>query len=76
MTIDGLKFYGVPFFMEGFEDGYVHSIPVDTDVLVTHHPPHGILQAAMEDITHFGSSVMLRPGRRQLCQDGVLYHVD
>lgn len=60
ITIDELKFYGVPFFIEGFEDRYAHSIPDDTDVLITHQPPQGILdEAAMEDITHFGSSVLL-----------------
>jgi Icc-related predicted phosphoesterase len=53
-TIDGLKFWGSPWTvgypwmaftyraMEGRETRWT-SIPDDTDVLVTHGPPHGIL---------------------------------
>lgn len=47
VVIDGIKFYGLPMFMEdtmeGTYDKLINSIPYDTDVLVTHQPPYGIL---------------------------------
>lgn len=56
VTIQGLKFYGVPMFMEdiilGEYDPSIGNIPDDTDILITHQPPHGILDAAGN--THFG----------------------
>jgi len=53
ITIDGVRFYGSPwvpnldgmaFFMPtaGRKDKWA-AIPVETDVLITHAPPHGIL---------------------------------
>lgn len=43
ITIDGLKFYGVPMFMQdcidGIYDKLFQSIPEDTDVLISHQPP-------------------------------------
>ena len=47
VEIEKLKFWGVPMFMEdcvsGYQERLYASIPEDTDVLVTHTPPYGIL---------------------------------
>ena len=47
VEIEGLKFWGVPMFMEDCKSGHQEqlyaAIPDDTDVLVTHPPPYGIL---------------------------------
>lgn len=47
ITIDGIKFYGVPMFVEDDLEGNFPEmfgrIPDDTDVLLTHQPPLGIL---------------------------------
>lgn len=47
ITIDGIKFYGVPMFVEDDLEGNFPElfgrIPKDTDVLLTHQPPLGIL---------------------------------
>ena len=50
VVIDGMKFYGVPMFMEDCMDGkldmFIHNIPDDMDVLITHMPPKGICDIA------------------------------
>lgn len=47
VIIDGIKFYGVPMFLEDDLEGnfpeLFSRIPDDTDVLLTHQPPLGIL---------------------------------
>lgn len=47
IRIQGIKFYGVPMFMydciTGLQTQYYAVIPDDTDVLITHTPPLGIL---------------------------------
>ena len=47
ITIDGIKFYGVPMFLHDDLDGNLPElfgrIPDDTDVLLTHQPPLGVL---------------------------------
>ena len=47
VTIQGVKFYGIPMFMEdamsGDYDTNILKIPSDTNVLITHQPPYGIL---------------------------------
>ena len=47
ITIDGIKIYGVPMFLEDDLEGnfpeLFSRIPDDTDVLLTHQPPLGIL---------------------------------
>lgn len=48
--IDGIKFYGIPMFMEDCMDGnldvFINNIPDDTDVLITHMPPKGTCDLA------------------------------
>ena len=50
VTIEGLKFWGAPFFisdeLRGNFKEIAELIPPDTDVLVTHRPPFGILDRA------------------------------
>ena len=57
VTIDGIKFYGVPMFMEDCMDGtyekLINNIPCDVDVLVTHQPPRGYC-----DLADYGSGVV------------------
>lgn len=61
ITIDGLYFYGVPLFIE---DAFSRNnelqyklIPQNTDILITHQPPHGILD--FDDNYHYGSKVLM-----------------
>lgn len=50
VVIDGIKFYGIPMFMEDCMDGnldvFINNIPDDTDVLITHMPPKGTYDLA------------------------------
>lgn len=50
VTIEGVKFWGVPFFVSDDIEGrcpeQMRQIPASTDVLITHRPPLGILDAA------------------------------
>lgn len=50
VVIDGIKFYGIPMFMEDCMDDkldvFIHNIPDDTDVLITHMPPKGTCDLA------------------------------
>lgn len=50
VTIEGIKFYGIPMFMEdvlsGDYDRNIQKIPNDTDILITHQPPKGILDSS------------------------------
>lgn len=45
-----MKFYGIPMFMEDCMDGkldmFIHNIPDDVDILITHMPPKGICDIA------------------------------
>lgn len=47
IEIGGLKFYGVPMFMEDCvtnrQTSFYNNIPADTDILITHSPAFGIL---------------------------------
>lgn len=62
ITINGVRFYGVPAFIEMSIDGCltkaVRDIPNDTQILVTRQPPLGILDFA--DNIHYGSSDLLK----------------
>ena len=61
VEIEGLKFWGVPMFMEdcvsGKQEQLYAAIPDDTDVLVTHTPPYGILDR--DGSILYGSRVLL-----------------
>ena len=57
ICIDGVKFYGMPMFvedaLEGKDKHYIQAILTDTNVLITHCPPLGILD--YDDKYHYGS---------------------
>jgi Icc-related predicted phosphoesterase len=61
VEIDGVKFYGVSMFMEDClmnrEEKFIKAIPSDTDVLITHEPPYGVLDFA--DDFNYGSEDLL-----------------
>jgi hypothetical protein len=50
IAIDGIKFYGLPMFMEDYLEGRVKvlfdNVPDDTNILITHQPPYGICDLA------------------------------
>ena len=62
ITIDGIKFYGVPMFLQDDLDGNFPElfghIPADTDVLLTHQPPQGILDES--DGINFGDYYLFK----------------
>jgi Icc-related predicted phosphoesterase len=53
IEIEGLKFHGIPLFMEEIMDGtydkLIDNIPTDTDVLITHQPPTDIFSGDFGD---------------------------
>jgi Icc-related predicted phosphoesterase len=61
ITIEGVKFYGVPMFMEdvisGAYDNNIQQIPTDTDVLITHQPPYCMLDFSAN--IHYGDCILL-----------------
>lgn len=61
VVIDGIKFYGVPLFIQDSlsdrQQKLYEDIPDDTDVLITHAPPFGILN--LDNNIHFGSEELL-----------------
>lgn len=61
VTIEGIKFYGVPMFMNDCTTNrqalYYANIPDDTDVLITHTPPLGILD--FDNDVNYGSEELL-----------------
>lgn len=60
VEIDGVKFYGIPMFMEDCfsdtQDLFYQKIPDSTDVLITHAPPFGILDVGN---SHQGSKILM-----------------
>ena len=62
ITIEGVNFYGMPLFMgdvlSGEYDKNIQKIPNDIDVLISHQPPHGILDFASN--THYGDVLLLQ----------------
>ncbi len=62
VEIDGVRFYGVPMFMADCvseqQNRHYAAIPDDTDVLITHAPPYGILD--FDDNIHYGSEELLQ----------------
>lgn len=73
VTIEGVKFYGSPWQPEFYNwafnlpRGTLHEkwdlIPEDTDVLITHGPPHGILDQNIQGI-HCGCEELLEAVNR------------
>lgn len=61
VEIDGIKFYGIPLFMGdsifGKQNRFYEKIPADTDVVITHSPPYGILD--FDDNRNWGSEELL-----------------
>ena len=61
IVIDGIKFYGVPMFMEDCvtdrQEKFYENIPSDTDALITHSPAYGILD--FDDNINYGSEELL-----------------
>ena len=61
VEIEGLKFYGVPMFMGDCitdrQSKHYANIPEDTDVLISHTPPFGILD--FDDNINYGSEDLL-----------------
>lgn len=61
VTIEGVKFYGTPMFMEdamsGDYDRDIQKIPNNIDVLITHQPPYGILDFSAN--IHYGDRKLL-----------------
>lgn len=61
VEIEGVKFYGVPMFMEDCitdrQSRNYERIPSDTDVLITHSPAYGILD--FDDGINYGSEELL-----------------
>ena len=60
IEIEGFKFYGVPMFMRDSRkrEIYYSSIPEDTDILITHVPPFGIMD--FDGRRNYGSEVLLQ----------------
>lgn len=61
VDIEGVKFYGVPMFLEDCvtdrQTRNYANIPDDTDILITHCPPFGILD--FDDDTNYGPEELL-----------------
>lgn len=61
IEIEGVKFYGVPMFMEDCitdrQEKFYKNIPSDTDVLISHSPAYGILD--FDDNLNYGSEGLL-----------------
>ena len=62
IEIDGIKFYGVPMFLNdcitGRQFQNYANIPDNIDIVITHEPPYGILDES--DKTNFGSKELLQ----------------
>lgn len=58
----GMKFYGIPMFMSDCitdaQDHNYANIPLDTDIVITHTPPYGILD--FDDNINYGSKHLLQ----------------
>ena len=65
VEIFGLRFYGVPMFVQDIQDGsyahFIQQIPDHTDILITHQPPFSICDLADygNGPTHHGNKQLL-----------------
>jgi len=74
LVIEGAKFWGSAFSMldesgpartrEAERQRIYDAIPLDTDVVITHGPPHGVLDTTVEYQGHTGDRELLRAIRR------------
>ena len=67
VEIEGVKFWGVPLFVEdAIREGRIEQlmvqIPEDTNILISHCPPYGILD--FDDNIHYGCSDLLKAVER------------
>ena len=62
VEIEGVKFWGVPYFTSDEQAGnkiqQIAEIPINTDILITHRPPYGILD--FDDGNNFGCVDLLQ----------------
>ena len=62
VVIEGVSFYGIPLFMTDVSSSnyrtQIRRIPDNTNVLITHQPPYGILDET--DGVHYGSRDLLK----------------
>lgn len=62
VEIEGVKFWGVPYFLSNELNGdtaqIMAQIPENTDILISHRPPYGILD--FDDGNHFGCFDLLQ----------------
>jgi Icc-related predicted phosphoesterase len=69
VVIDGIKFWGSPFSLPFNDWAFNRSesalgriwakIPADTNVLITHSPPYGVLDTSLPDMVNCGSRSLL-----------------
>lgn len=73
ITLEGVTFYSLPFFIEGFENRRVKAVPPGVDVLVSHQPPFGVLdEDSIEGVSIcYGSEVL----REQVLETKPAYHL-
>ena len=62
VEIEGIKFWGIPCFLSNELSGdtaqLMAKIPIDTDILITHQPPYGILD--IDENNNFGCLDLLQ----------------
>lgn len=73
VTIDGVKFFGIPYFVEseisGEDEEYIKTVPNDCDILITHMPPFNILD--FSDGIHYGNMSL----RKKIAEVKPSYHL-
>ena len=85
VEIEGIKIWGspysLPFFNWAFNvpeeklDFYFKLIPNDTDIIVSHTPPYGILDFAIRDQEHTGSKSLVKHINRVKPKINVFGHI-
>lgn len=74
LNINGIKFWGTPWCSRFGDWAFMHSeeglknefskIPEDTDILITHGPPNGILDKVVRGGWHVGSRALIEAIKR------------